>query len=67
MNITVDINNIDDLFPSTYMNASDFITPRTFIIESVQLEDMVGKRSQLSVFLENRNIWCSIRQMRKAG
>lgn len=40
MNTPIDMNNIDNMFPSNYMKALDIPMPRTFIIESILQEDM---------------------------
>ena len=40
MNTPVDMNDIDSLFPSNYLKASDYPVPCVHIIESVQLEDV---------------------------
>lgn len=40
MSVSIDMNDIDNLFPSNYLKASDFPAPRTLTIASVQPEDM---------------------------
>ena len=40
MSVSIDMNDIDNLFPSNYLKASDFPAPRTLTIASIQPEDM---------------------------
>ena len=49
MNATVDLNNIDSLFPSNYLKASDFPVPRVLIMQSLAMADMAEGKQQKPV------------------